>query len=127
MNETATQALVTNMPIKLFKGVQAIDGSIQPTMKLALAHSRDVKVKQALIVLAGEVVSAVDENIAVDGVTDDDSGHKVIYITEDGIDLANFLFANRIEIQAAFNQEVRQRKVRAKKAATANSIGLVAA
>lgn len=111
------------LPIKLFKGVQAIDGSIQPNMKAALAHSRDVKVKAALLALATQVQStALTFGVDVPGVIyepiSDTDSKPVIDLSRTG-DLADFLFAIRAEITAAFTQEVRQRKPRAQKVKSA--------
>lgn len=111
-----TQATTdTYKPIKLIKGIQAIDGTLHPNMKAALAASREVKIKDALKKFADEVGAAVKAAVPIPGVAEDERGMKVIFLDDSG-DLADFLYANKAELLAAFNQEVRQRKPRTPKA-----------
>lgn len=123
MTQATTPSL--NHKIGVFKGATANDGSVHPTLKLALEHSRNVLIKNALTKLSAEVKSAADD-MALPGVTGPAGGIKMISL-DDPADLADFLFANRTEILAAFNQEVRLRKPyqRKPKAAPASQTGLV--
>jgi hypothetical protein len=125
MTQATTPTL--NHKIGVFKGATANDGSVHPTLKQALDHSRNVLIKAALLRLSAEVKSAADDiDMALPGVSGPAGGIKMISL-DDTADLADFLFANRAEIIAALNQEVRVRKpyTRTKKVAPASQTGLV--
>jgi hypothetical protein len=84
--------------VKRFTGFIAIDGSTHTSEKLAVIHSRGVKIKAALKEkFAGLIVM-------VDGVPEGTENPK------QGLEL--FLFENMAEIMSAFNQEVLTRKKR---------------
>lgn len=127
MTQATTPSL--NHKIGVFKGATANDGSVHPTLKQALDHSRNVLIKAALTKLSAEIVEATNA-VPVPGVTFEPIGigqnKPVIELAGVG-NLADFLFANRAEILAAFNQEVRLRKPyqRKPKAAPASQTGLV--
>lgn len=89
-----------------FTGFIAIDGSTHKTMKLAIEHTREVKVKAAL-----EAFAAAPGDTSEIGTTD--SGAQIIPVN---VGLAAFLLKNRTAILAAFNQEVLTRKPRVTKA-----------
>ena len=124
MTQPTTEAY---KPIKLIKGIQAIDGTLHPNMKSALAASKEVKIKDALKKLAEEVVEAAHTiGVKVPGVIEEpisDTANKPIIDLSAGnaADLADFLYANKAELLAAFNQEVRQRKPRTPKAKPASA------
>jgi hypothetical protein len=115
----------TYVPIKPFKGYQAIDGSNHHrTLRDATEHSKTVVVKDALQAFASEVINAVDSASDMPGVVNllarsesVDDGIASIPAIPLSADfetrLADFLFANRVELLAALSATVRTRKPRA--------------
>jgi hypothetical protein len=92
--------------VKSFTGFIAIDNTTHTTLKLAVEHTREVKVKAALEAFA-KAPADVSEMVTPDG-----ADEQAVFVS----DLPAFLLKNRAAILAAFNQEVLTRKPRVSKA-----------
>lgn len=89
--------MATASGIRKFTGFIAADGTTHDTMKKAVQHANDQKVKEALNAF----------NIKAD-----EEGNVIIRMEEMG----EYLFNNRVAIQAAFNAKATVRKTRTPKA-----------
>jgi hypothetical protein len=101
--------------VRPFKGFIAIDGSTHLTSKLAIEHSRELKVKKAFADLAATIAQgATTVGSTIAGAIDADVAGPVIDLSNP-VRVAEFLFAFRNDVIAAANQDVRLRAPRADK------------
>ena len=94
--------------IRKFTGFIAPDGSTHDTIGKATAHTRNLKVKEALQKQFGNVTPGTHGN----SVSQDDRDNFVIYPEQ----LPEFLFTHRDAIAACFKQDVKLRESRKPKA-----------
>lgn len=105
MTEKATTAPAAVADVRRFTGYVAADGSHHATLKAAAAVSLEVKTRAALDAVFADVTQFTDAEV-YRPYEDDDT--CVIAVK----DMPKFIYANRVAILAALNQEVSLRKPR---------------